>query len=299
MQPGAAMNTASPAAPAPPPKHQLNQAETHKLLGNIQIPPQPEIVRALIIERNSDDPDIQRIAQLISKDVGLSAAMLKAVNSPYYGLRSKIGSIAHAASLLGMKNIGTLVMGLALRASTPIAGMERYWESTSRSAQLASLLARRLALGNAEDAQLYTLVHDSAMPLLMQRFPDYRQTMREIVGLGWVEVTAHEDARHNTNHAAVGGLLASNWGLPDHIRMAITLHHDITVFIDEKLPRAVVDLIAIGHIAEHVENALSQQMNDSAWEEFGASCRNHLMLGEDELQDFTDTAKELFGMDGY
>ena len=293
------MNTASPAVPAAPPKHQLNQAETHKLLGNIQIPPQPEIVRALIIERNSDDPDIQRIAQLISKDVGLSAAMLKAVNSPYYGLRSKIGSIMHAASLLGMKNIGTLVMGLALRASTPVPGMERYWESASRSAQLASLLARRLALGNAEDAQLYTLFHDSAMPLLVQRFPDYRQTMREIAGLGWVEVTAHEDARHNTNHAAVGGLLASNWGLPDHIRTAITLHHDITVFIDDKLPRNVVDLIAFGHIAEHVENAISQQMNDSAWEEFGASCRNHLLLGEDELQDFTDTAKELFGMDSY
>ena len=299
MQPSAAMNTASAAAPSSPPGHQLNQAETHKLLGNIQIPPQPEIVRAIIIERNSDDPDIQRIARLISKDVGLSAAVLKTINSPYYGLRNKVGSIMHAASLLGMKNIGTLVMGLALRACSPVAGMERYWESASRSAQLAGLLARRLVLGNAEDAHLYTLFHDSAMPLLMQRFPEYRQTMLDIAGLGWAEVTAHEDARHSTNHATVGGLLASNWGLPEHIRAAITLHHDITVFTDDNLPRNVVDLIAIGHIAERVENALSQQMNDSAWEEFGTSCHHHLLLGEEELQDFIDSAKELFGMDGY
>ncbi len=295
--------TLATASPAPSskfaPQHQLNQAETHKLLSGIQIPPQPTIVRALIAERAKDDPDVGRIAQLISNDVGLSAAMLKAINSPYYGMRRKISSIPQAAALLGMKNIGSLVMGLALRASSPVQGIERFWESASRSAQLAGLLARKLGLGISDDAHLYTLFHDSAVPLLLQRFPEYRQTMTEMSKTGWVDITALEDARHNTNHAVVGGLLASNWGLPDTMRDAITLHHDKTVFASASLPREVINLIALGHVAEHVESMLSEHMNDSAWEEFGDHCLTHLLLEEEEMQEFIDAAKDLFGIDSY
>ena len=279
--------------------HLLNQAETQKLVGTIKIPPQPEVVRALIIERANEEPDMGRITRLISKDVGLSAAVLKAINSPYYGLRGKISSIQQAAALLGLKNIGTLVMGLALRASTHVEGIERFWESASRSAELAGLLTRKLNLPLVEDAHLYTLFHDSAVPLLVQRFPDYRQTMRDMANTGWVEITALEDARHNTNHAVVGGLLAGNWGLPDHIRDAITLHHDYTVFLDDNLPSEVVTLIALGHVAEHVESSLSMQMNDSAWEEFGESCRFHLCMEEEDLRDFVESAKDLFGIEQY
>ncbi len=278
--------------------HELNEAETRTLLGNIQIPPQPEIVRAVIAERASDDPNLQRISRLVSNDVGLSAAVLKSINSPYYGLRDKIGSIQQAVAMLGMKNIGALVMGLSLRGSVKVEGIERFWESASRSAELAGLLARSLGTAVAEDAHLYTLFHDSAMPLLMQRFPDYRQTMREMTNTAWVSVTELEDQRHQTNHAVVGGLLASNWGLPTQIRDAISLHHDPTVFLDST-PHEVVTLIALGHIAEHVESAISQEMNDCACDAFGESCRNHLRMEQDELRDFIDSAKDLFGLNEY
>jgi len=283
-------------------KHELNQAEVKQLLGNIKIPPQPEIVRAISLERIKDQPDIQRLVGLISKDVGLSAAVLKAVNSPYYGLRTKISSINHAISMLGMGNVSSLVINLALRASVPIPGIERYWESASRSAQLASMLARKLNLRHLmEDAHLYTLFHDSAMPVLLQRFPAYREIMENISQgkIDWIEITAMEDARFNTNHSVVGGLLASNWGLPSHIREAIDRHHDITVFHSEKLSPDSLTLIALGHVAEHIESAISQQMNDCDWCDFGQSCRAHLLIGDDEMIEVSDSARDLFGIGEY
>jgi HD-like signal output (HDOD) protein len=252
-----------------------------------------------MIERASDDPDVQKIVRLISNDVGLSAALLKTVNSPFYGLRSKIGSIQQAVSMLGMKNVGTLVMGLALRSSIPMEGLQQFWDSAARSAQLAGMLAKNRATMLIEEAHLYTLFHDSAMPILLQRFPEYRQTMRDIHKHTWIEVTYLEDSRHNTNHAVVGGLLASNWGLPAQIREAIQLHHDISVFGDHALHPDIATLIALGHVAEHVENAISQHMNDNVWEEFGDLCRDHLEMDEDDLRDFTDNARDLFGMNEY
>jgi len=283
-------------------QHELSQSETRSVLGNILIPPQPEIVRALGVERAKDEPDIQRIVDLISNDVGLSAAVLKAVNSPFYGLRSKICSIEQAISMLGLKNVGSLVISLALRISVPLPGIERYWESASRSAQVASMLARKLGLRHlVEDTHLFTLFHDSAMPLLLQRFPDYRQIMDDVNQgkLSWVEITAIEDARHQTNHAIVGGLLASNWGLPDHIREAIVRHHDIMVFNSESVHPDTVTLIALGHVAEQIESSISLQMNDTDWFEFGQVCRDHLSIGEDEMLDVSDAAKELFGIPEY
>jgi len=291
--------TQSPLIRASHSDHHFSQQEALKLLSSIQIPPQPEIVRSLMIERASDDPDVTKIVRLIGNDVGLSAAVLKTVNSPFYGLRSKVGSIQQAVSMLGMKNIGTLVMGLALRNSVPIEGLQHFWDSAARSAQLAGMLAKNHAITLVDEAHLYTLFHDSAMPILLQRFPDYRQTLRDIQKHTWIEVTDLEDSRHNTNHAVVGGLLAGNWGLPANIREAISLHHDISVFGDHSLHPDVVTLIALGHVAEHVENAISQYMNDDAWEEFGELSRDHLGMDEDDLRDFTDAARDLFGINEY
>jgi HD-like signal output (HDOD) protein len=283
-------------------KHKLNQDEAKQLLGNIHIPPQPEIVLAFGHERAKDQPDIQRLADLFSKDVGLSAAVLKAVNAPFYGLSTKISSIKHAISMLGMGNVSSLVINLALRASVPIPGIERYWESASRSAQLASMLARKLSLRHLiEDAYLYTLFHDSAMPLLVQRFPAYREVMKKISQgkIDWMETTTMEDAQFNTNHSIVGGLLASNWGLPSHIRDAIDWHHDISAFHSKNLSPDSITLIALGHVAEHIESAISQRMNDCDWCEFGQSCRDHLLIGDEELIEVSDSAKDLFGIDEY
>ena len=274
---------------------QLNQIEARKLLASIHIPPQPGIVMTLMSERNQDEPDLLKIANLISSDVSIAAAVLKTVNSSYYGLSRKITSMPQAVSALGIKNIGYLVMGLALRNSMPIKGMEIYWETTRRTAQFAVMLARQLGLRNVDEVQLYTLFHDSAMPLLLQRFPDYLDTMKRIPETPWIEITAMEDLRHNTNHVAVGALLARNWELPEKVREAIQWHHELSVFDTDTVSNEARTLIAVGHVADHIQEVTSRHLNECAWEEFGDACMKHLMLGETELQEFIDSVSELLG----
>jgi len=271
--------------------HQLDQQETRKLLGSIQIPPQPQIVMALMTERNSDDPDIQKISNLISNDAGIAAAVLKTVNSPFYGLNRKLTSVQQAVSALGMKNIGALVMGLALRNSVPLAGMDEYWETTQLTSEFAVALARQLGLRNIDEVQLYMLFHDSAMPLLLKRFPDYLDTMKSIPNTPWIQITDMEDQRHNTNHVAVGGLLARSWGLPENIREAIHWHHDLSAFDTVTVSNEVRNLIAVGHVAEHVQEMTSRRLHECTWEAFGESCLHQLMMGEAELHDFCDSVQ--------
>lgn len=294
-----------PSSPGAGPSHTQRSAggstTAIKLLDGIQIPPQPEIVRALIQERGSDDPDPQRVVSLIGRDAGIAAAMLKTANSPYVGLRNKISSIQIAVSILGMKQVTSLALSLALRAAIPVKGIEPYWESAGRTAQLSTLLIRHLHLQHGDEAHLFALFQDCAVPLLLQRFPSYPGTLALSSNLHWSEIVELEDTNHATNHAVVGGMLAGVWDLPANIRSAITLHHDPEVFQRSDISEDVLTLIAIGYLARKVSETLNKQLNDCDcdMDAFGVACLKHLLLSPDELRDFIDSAREQFSPHEY
>lgn len=275
----------------------LSIEETKKLLAGVVIPPRPVVVTAVMQERGSDAPNLRRVAQLISGDVGLSAAVMKTINSPLYGLRRQISSIDQAVNLLGMKNIGALVMGLALRNAVPSQGLDRFWDSAARTALVASHLAYVLGCTDKEEAHLFGLFHDCGIPLLMQRFPNFRETLQLANNANDRAFTDVEDNRHGTNHTVVGSLLATNWHLPEHLRDAIRLHHDPSVFQSDQ-PSEVLNLIAIGHLAEHIESTFSRLSGDSEWDKIEISVTNQLMLSADRLAELMSDAYELLEESG-
>ena len=71
----------------------LTQEQIINVLQGIKIPPQPQILVDLQIEQIMPDPDLNSIANLISRDVGLTGTILKVVNSPFYGVTNKITSV--------------------------------------------------------------------------------------------------------------------------------------------------------------------------------------------------------------
>jgi len=275
----------------------LSSEETQKLLAGVVIPPRPTVVTAVMQERNSDEPNLHRVAQLISADVGLSAAVLKTINSPLYGLRRHVSSIEQAVNMLGMKNIGALVMGLALRNAVPSQGLARFWDSAARTALVASHLARVLGCADKEEAHLFGLFHDCGIPLLMQRFPNYKETLQLANSARDQAFTDVEDDRHGTNHTVVGSLLATNWRLPEHLRDAIRMHHDLNVF-QSRQASAVLNLIAVGLLAERIESSYSRLSGDGEWDKMQNAVIGHLMLTADSLNELSGDARELLAESG-
>lgn len=275
----------------------LSAEEARKLLAGIIIPPRPTVVAAVLEERARPEPDLRRVAGLIAGDVGLAAAVLKTINSPLYGLRRQVTAIDQAVSMLGMTNVAALVTGLALRNAVPAQGLDRFWEGAARAALVASYLAKQLGCASREDAHLFGLFHDCAIPLLMQRFADYRETLKlanaETVGA----FTDVEDARHGTNHAVVGALLASNWHLPEHLREAIRAHHEPDVF-RSALSTPAMNLVAIGLLAEYIENSHARLAGDAEWDRLGAATMAHLMLDDAAVDELGRDAREMLDDSG-
>ena len=72
-------------------------------LKDIGIPPRPVILERISSEMQKDEPDFNRLTNIISADVGLGASLIKTANSPFFGLRQPVRSVYSALSILGLK----------------------------------------------------------------------------------------------------------------------------------------------------------------------------------------------------
>ncbi|MFA6921334.1 MAG: HDOD domain-containing protein [Gallionella sp.] len=276
-------------------------AET--ILKSIRIPPCPEVVMALMEEARQEEVDFAKLVKLISGDVSLAASMLKTANSPFFGLRNKVTSVQQAVSVLGLKNLIQIVRGSALQNALggDKVSMERFWDRSNFTAVVASHMSNHVDGVSREEAYTCGLFHDCGIPILMSKFPDYKDTLAASNKSAELIIVI-EDQHYATNHAIVGSMLARNWCLPDYISQSILVHHDHTIFTQrsEKNTPLVCALVAIQLVSEHIVAAFLHKPDDAEWQVGGQAALDYLGLSDDDLSDITDDAlAELEEIRGY
>ena len=94
--------------------------------------------------------------------------------------------------------------------------------------------------------------------------------------------------------AAIGCLLARNWGLSPDVSWAILLHHDYRVLDDPSTDDAIRSLVALSLLAEKGIQRLHNHHSSYEWEKGGESACRHLGLTEDETEDLLEELNETF-----
>jgi putative nucleotidyltransferase with HDIG domain len=213
----------------------------------------------VVDELNSPNSSIQKIAEIISSDVGMTAKILQLSNSAFFGLSQHVNSPLRAVNILGLDTIKALIMTVQIFSQfdrwTPAGfSIADLWTHSMRCGVLAKTIAKaegqeRIAV---EDAFMGGLLHDVGKLVLIANLPDrYREalaladeskrplweTERELVG---------------TTHAQVGAYLMGLWGLPDRIVEAIAFHHNPAECLDQSFST----LTAV-HVADALDHDLS------------------------------------------
>src|SRR5512139_3965275 len=85
------------------------------LNSQIQIPPQPAILKEIDQLVSQPDNNLAAIGKLISKDAGMCAAIFRLVNSSFYNSPVPINNIQKAITVLGLAQLTNLIKGLSLR----------------------------------------------------------------------------------------------------------------------------------------------------------------------------------------
>jgi putative nucleotidyltransferase with HDIG domain len=274
----------------------LTERQAEELLRSITIPSCPAILTTLMHEARQDDVDFPKIVRLIASDVGLAASVLKTANSPFFALRSKVQNVQQAMSVLGLKNLISIITSVTLLTSLspPGVNMERFWDRSGYAAAVCSHIARVTRSVNRDLAYTFGLFHDCGIPILMQRFPDYKQTLAQANDTG-EDILNIEYARHATNHAIVGSMLARNWQLPVEVVQAIALHHEHELLEDAREGKATGEvraLIAICHIAAYAVARFLDVREDREWVVHGGKAMGYLGLDADELTEMIIEIKE-------
>ena len=282
---------------------ELSEEQIQQALQGISVPPQPQIMVDLQMEQLMPDPDLKAIAKLISQDPGLSGALLKLVNSPHFALPSRVVSILQAVNLLGCNTVINLINAQSIRGEMndqTIVTLNRFWDTAQDVALTCLTLAKRIGYEPADEAYALGLFHNSGIPLMLKRFPEYMNVLEEAYAAAGDEcrIVDTENRILNTNHAVVGYYTARSWRLPEHICEAIANHHNVQAVFsgpaDEK-PH-LRTLLAILKASEHLcscYRVLGNQADDFEWQGIQTQVLEHLRFSEYDFEIFRESVREL------
>jgi len=268
------------------------------LMRSIRIPPRPSLLVDLQRELAERDPSPRQIAKIIGNDVGMSGALLKLANSPFYGAARKAKSVEQAINFLGVDTCSAMLVGLLARqAMGADSSLNHFWDVSAKRAQAVVFTSRKLRIAPPDIAHTFGLFCDIGVPLLMSRFPDYAGTYAEASNDGVNCFTAVEEQRHQTHHAAIGCLLARNWGLSSDVSWAILLHHDYTVLEDSNTDEAIRSLVALCLLAEKGIQRYHGNSQSLEWDKGGQRACRHLGLSPEEADELLEELHDMFDHD--
>ena len=282
---------------------ELSAEQIQQALQGISVPPQPQIMVDLQMEQYMPDPDLQAIARLISQDPGLSGALLKIINSPYYGLSNKIASIQRAVILLGSRSVINLINAQSIKgemSDETIMTLNRFWDTAQDVAMTCMSLAKRIGSQAVDEAYALGLFHDCGVPLMLKRFPDYMSVLERAYADAGPNhrIVDTENEVFNTNHSVVGYYTAKSWRLPEHLSDAIANHHNaLAIFSDEPTRNSQLkNLLAILKMAEHICSSyriLGNQTEDHEWNSIGHLVLDYVGLSDYDFENLKETIREL------
>ncbi len=216
----------------------------------------------LVRSVDRDDSTMSDLGRLISTDAALVAQLLRLVNSSFYGLPRKIGTITEALAVLGLDFVRRLVMAAVLQRPLfaylhDTAAARAFWRHELLCAALARHLARRHGI-DGELAYMAGLLHDVGRLVMLIEYPDHVDLLLRHADV--VEEVPDDDgnaaqelALFGFTHAQVGGALLEMWGLPDGIVRAAHQHGDAQA-PDDPLAAAVWQANALSYHMDDVDD---------------------------------------------
>lgn len=193
------------------------------------LPSLPSIVFRLQGLIGKHDVDFAEVADLIEHDPALTARLLKAANSAFFGVRMRIRTVEQALVLLGVHTVRNLLVvtslhGTVRRFPVPLGfRLLRFWEHSLTTAVVSKVLSTRVPRLAGDDAFVCGLLHDIGKVAMAAIFPDGRAAVLTPSAFSDRDL---ERSVFGVDHVEVGVLLAEHWRLPPLVADAVRYHHE-------------------------------------------------------------------------
>lgn len=185
-----------------------------------KLPTLPGIAIKILEAVQDKNSGLKELADILSTDPPLSAEVLRLINSPYYGLNSRITSVTHAVNLLGATTVKNLALSFSVIKcfqSDDAEGFDytQYWKDSLFSAVTMKLIIGKMNRQLADDAFFLGLLHDIGILTLNQCMHDQYSLVLTEMDKNQSTYQDMENQVLGFTHMEIGSLLVKKWGLPD------------------------------------------------------------------------------------
>jgi len=251
------------------------------------VPAQPKLLLSLLKLMAEPSPDINAIADCISKDIAVSAAILKTVNSPLYGLSRTVTDIKMSVNYIGIYGVIMLVTGSLLKKSFDPKNcsidLDLFWTMTTDISSAAVAIGKQFKRNIAMDKlSSLGLFHACGIPVMAMKYNDYQEVIDQAILASELSLIELEEKHYNANHATIGYYVASSWRLPKDVCQIILQHHERD-YLDKPDGSPEQDLFAVLKLAEHIVSLKHLDCASPDWAYLEEAALAILTIDKDEL----------------
>lgn len=261
-----------------------------------QLPSLPTVAQTLLKLAANPETELRQVVQLVKADPAISAKIVKAANSTFFGVRSEVKGIERAISLLGpsVSNSLALSFGLTARASAPSPMATHYvdyWRQSIIQASAAGEIAQRISPTGVDDFQLCGLLLEIGQLALLTSFEAEYKPVLEAAHVGRIALPQVEHEWLGIDHAEVGARLMEQWKMPEAVVEAIRWHHAPTAKIEEFRQSEHFPMLAAMAVAAGVGDVMCMPNADQARERLNQLTHSLLHWKTEETADFLRQAE--------
>ncbi len=254
----------------------LNDEQIRQLVSQIDtIPSVPDLYVELEKELHSPECAMENVAAIMAKDVGMTAKILKLVNSAFFGTQQHISDITQAVMYLGIDTIKTLVLSIQIFQQLGAImchgfDLDRFSQHSLAVADVArKIMISEQANGQMVDETLAAaMLHDLGALLFVSHFPDrYQECLRAACDQK-VPLYEAELQTIGITHAEVGAYLLGLWGLNTPIVEAVAYHHTPLGSLNQQFSPLTAVHVANVLVSEGTDRLLQEKVKNTICMEY-------------------------------
>lgn len=195
------------------------------------IPSLPEIITKSIEIMQDKNTSASDLSKIISNDIGLTARVLKLVNSAYYGFPKQISTIQQAITILGFTTIKGVILSASIfkmfsQKGNQTFNYKNFWRHSLLVASGSRMISKYCAEKLEDDIFAAAFLHDIGKIIFAQYdWQNYSNVCKQELSDDSAYMKA-EEQYCGLNHCEIANLVAYSWNLPEIFCDIITYHHN-------------------------------------------------------------------------
>jgi len=257
---------------SPPPTSEKNINPNKVVQQEMELASLPNIFFQISESLKNPRSSAAYVAEVISKDVALSAKLLKMVNTPFYGFPSKIDTLSRAVTIVGTNQLTNLALGVSVITAfdnipEEFFTLKEFWMHSVTCGILARLLASKVGLPGDEKFFVAGLLHDIGRLVMLKNHPQASTEVLRPAKVGRRGLVEVERSVWGCTHAEIGGRMLKSWRLPAFLEVLVHHHHN-------PMEASMIKEAAVVHVADFIAHGLSigssgaslvPELNTNAW----------------------------------